>query len=196
MVVPMTIYWFIRIENRIKFMTYFLTPSHSSWLLFQSLFLSLFIHSFQTSVAVSDHPAAVIKRLIRMHVKEWCTKPCVLGSLGLILAGFGTLFIFFWEDIFQTQLSNVSIHPPLTRSPSKPTRLDRLGITSTIPSRSSPPIWCWPGKVFVTNFMAIWWSKWEHIYYYCDDQWRITSNKQNGAIYYLVAVLWREKGDL
>lgn len=44
-----------------------------------------------------------------MHVKEWCTKPCVLGSLGLILAGFGTLFIFFWEDIFQQQLSNVSI---------------------------------------------------------------------------------------
>lgn len=109
---------------------------------FVSIPLSFFIHSFipDKCSSIRPYPAAVIKRLIRMHVKEWCTKPCVLGSLGLILAGFGTLFIFFWEDIFQTQLSNVSMHPPLTRSPSKPTRLDRLGITSTIPSRSSPPI--------------------------------------------------------
>lgn len=45
---------------------------------------------------------------IKMHVKEWCTKPCLLGTFGLILAGFGTLFIFFWGDIFEQQLANVS----------------------------------------------------------------------------------------
>lgn len=45
-----------------------------------------------------------------MHVKEWFTKSCILGTLGLILAGFGTLFICFWRDIFQQQLENVSTH--------------------------------------------------------------------------------------
>lgn len=43
-----------------------------------------------------------------MHVKDLCTKPCAVGTIGLILAGFGALFAIFWRDIFDLQVANVS----------------------------------------------------------------------------------------
>lgn len=44
-----------------------------------------------------------------MRMTDFFSKQCCLGSIGLILAGFGTLFAVFWLDFLETQIINVSL---------------------------------------------------------------------------------------
>lgn len=43
-----------------------------------------------------------------MHLKDFFSKQCVLGTIGLCLAGFGAMFSVFWIDFFESMLAKVS----------------------------------------------------------------------------------------
>uniref|UniRef100_A0A1B0GM35 Uncharacterized protein n=1 Tax=Phlebotomus papatasi TaxID=29031 RepID=A0A1B0GM35_PHLPP len=51
-----------------------------------------------------------------MRMTDFFSKQCCLGSIGLILAGFGTLFAVFWLDFLETQIINELKLAPDTRT--------------------------------------------------------------------------------
>uniref|UniRef100_A0A7G3AVF2 Putative plasma membrane glycoprotein cd36 n=1 Tax=Lutzomyia longipalpis TaxID=7200 RepID=A0A7G3AVF2_LUTLO len=51
-----------------------------------------------------------------MQMTDFFSKQCCLGTIGLILAGFGTLFAIFWVDILETQIINELKLAPDTRT--------------------------------------------------------------------------------
>ncbi|GAB0093508.1 uncharacterized protein DMENIID0001_086580 [Sergentomyia squamirostris] len=51
-----------------------------------------------------------------MRMTDFFSKQCCLGSIGLILAGFGTLFAIFWLDLLDNQITNELKLAPDTRT--------------------------------------------------------------------------------
>lgn len=54
------------------------------------------------------HKSIVFISESKMHFKDLFSKQCVLGTIGLCLAGFGAMFAVFWADFFDSMLAKVS----------------------------------------------------------------------------------------